>query len=108
MQSMKTKMNLMLTTVLYFVSQAAYAEISRPSFVSNTNTDSLDKAGESINTWLIAIFTIFLALSCIRPAFYFVRGEKDKAVESSTDIIIGAVVGVVFSGIVFGVVSTIS
>lgn len=108
MQYLKPKMNLMLTAVLYFISQIAYAEISRPSFVQSTNTDSLDRAGESINTWVIAIFTIFLAISCIRPAFYFVKGEKEKAVEHSTDILIGAVVGVVFSGVVFAVVETIS
>jgi len=96
--------------VLYWVCWGVVhaAEIKRPSFVNTTTANNIEKAGNEIYTWLIIGLGVAFAIAALFPAWYFMQGDKEKAVELSKNILIGAVVAVAFGGVVFAVIDAAS
>lgn len=95
------------TAMLYWLCWgAAFAatEIKRPGFVNTANAGNIEAAGGEIYTWLIAGLGIAFAIASLVPAWFFMQGEKEKAVDIAKNILIGAVFVVAFGGVVFAVI----
>jgi hypothetical protein len=77
------------------------ASIEKPDFVDTVSEDELDSAGETINNWIMAVMGIVVAISCLRPSFYFFKGENDKAMDHTKDIIYGVASATFLGGVMF-------
>jgi len=82
--------------------------IEAPNFVKAASASNLQEAGKELNVWIISFIAVVIALCSMRPGYYFVIGEAQKGVQHSKEILIGGVVSVVLSGVVFGVIKALS
>lgn len=80
---------------------AISAGIEKPDFVDDVSEDDLDDAGETINNWILAVMAIVIALSALRPSFYFFKGENDKAMDHTKDIIFGVASATFLGAVIF-------
>ncbi|MCP3671506.1 MAG: hypothetical protein GY814_13965 [Gammaproteobacteria bacterium] len=86
---------------LYFASIAVAQDIKIPSYIKTIDSSKLEDAGKEINMWIYALLVVIIAASAIRPAFAFVQGKREEAIEHSKDIIYGVVFAVGFGSVVF-------
>jgi len=108
MKTIKQKYTMVIAYGLMWYSNAVLAvEVTRPNFVKNVNANALQEAGNEVYIWVSAAFMTVLMLSAIRPAWFFMRGEKEKAMENAQDIMWGALFGVFFGGVVFAVMDAV-
>lgn len=105
------KINKLFTTsCIYFYTHAAIAAntIKKPSFINDVDPDTLSDAGEELSGWIFAFMAIVIGLCCFIPAYYFFTGEKEKAIDISKNILIGACSFIIFGGVVFAVMDRLS
>lgn len=96
---------IMAVVVMGFSNTIWAGPLQAPSFVNTVDASALESAGDTLKTWIYAFMAIVVALSCVRPGYYFVTGKAQEGVESAKDILIGVVISVVLGGIAFAVAS---
>lgn len=103
-----TQVSLILLSGVFIETAYGADTIEAPSFVNSASASSLQDAGKELNTWIVAFIAVVIALCSIRPGYYFVTGDAQKGYQHSKEILIGGVVSVVLSGIVFAVIKALS
>lgn len=85
---------------------ALAARMETPDYVGNADVSQLKEAGSTINTWIFALMAIAVAVSSVRPAWFFFNGNADEGWRTARDVIIGVVLALVMGGIAFSVANS--
>lgn len=85
---------------------AQATRIETPGYVGSADVSQLNEAGATINTWIFALMAIAVAVSSVRPAWYFLNGNADEGWRTARDVIIGVVLALVMGGIAFSVANS--
>ena len=106
----KRTLNTIYASLLFTMAYAhtAFAEIKKPNWVEEIDKDKVSEAGEEINLWIFVFMAVIIALFSIKPGYFFIVGKTEEAIDSSKNILIGAVVSVVLGGVIFSVLSYLS
>ena len=101
---MKKLSNAVLFMLIY--AQVSLAQkIEKPSWIKDIEKDQVSDAGGEIQAWIFIVMGVIIALFSIKPGYLFIMGKTEEAVDASKNILIGAVVAVVFGGVVFTVMN---